>query len=422
MPRHTPNPENILEFKPAVPVNETAERCALSCLLSNFAILDAYPWQESMFFYPAHKLIFEAIKKVKGQNAATDFFAVQAELERAGTLQAAGGSYGLTNVATTMPIGDVELARYHFNILAEVHQYREAHALAKESAEAFMRQEGSLGDYALKLASIASQATIKRESFSDQLNIFIDDLERPQPPERFGTGIPSIDNLDAGLGRGDLLTIGAQTSGGKSILLLQIALEAAKAGKSVLVFSLEMPAKKIISRFLSNMIGERVRGLAQGMTGAELAKIRVALGEIKKYDLTIESAVTDLDAIERAVRSSCANGKCDLVVVDYIQLVHLRELAKNETREQHVSEIVRRLKALALQLNVAVATASQLNEEGKLRESRAIGMHSDHVWIIRRSEDGDLLSMDKVRDGERGIAIPLLMRGAISRFDARIEK
>jgi replicative DNA helicase len=84
-----------------------------------------------------------------------------------------------------------------------------------------------------------------------------------------------------------------------------------------------------------------------------------------------------------------------------------------------VSEIVRRLKQLALQLDIAVATASQLNDEGKLRESRAIGMHSDHVWIIKRGEDGDLLSMDKVRDGERGVCVPLVMQGALSRFTER---
>jgi replicative DNA helicase len=94
-------------------------------------------------------------------------------------------------------------------------------------------------------------------------------------------------------------------------------------------------------------------------------------------------------------------------------------MSKNETREQHVSEIVRRLKALALSLNIGAATASQLNDEGKLRESRAIGMHSDHVWIIKADDDGELLVMDKVRDGERGIAVPLVMQGHLSRFAPR---
>jgi replicative DNA helicase len=104
-----------------------------------------------------------------------------------------------------------------------------------------------------------------------------------------------------------------------------------------------------------------------------------------------------------------------------LQLVHLRNMASNETREQHVSEITRRLKAIALQLNIAMATASQLNEEGKLRESRAIGMHSDHVWIIRHGDES-FVTVDKNRDGERGAAIPVLMQGAFSQFLPRDER
>jgi replicative DNA helicase len=91
----------------------------------------------------------------------------------------------------------------------------------------------------------------------------------------------------------------------------------------------------------------------------------------------------------------------------------------NETREQHVSEITRRLKAIALQLNLALATASQLNEEGRLRESRAIGHHSDHVWLIKKSEGGAFVNIDKNRDGERDRSFPVLMRGDISRFEGR---
>ena len=228
-----------------------------------------------------------------------------------------------------------------------------------------------------------------------------------------------IDHLDAGFGRGDLLTIAAPTSGGKSILLLQIALKAAQEGKKVLIFSLEMPPKKILRRMLANHLGRPVRGVSEGINKGDKQAITQGIMALKKMPMHIEPAVRDMDGIEAVVREFKAKGKCDLVVVDYVQLVHLREMAKNETREQHVSEIVRRLKQLALQLDIAVATASQLNDEGKLRESRAIGMHSDHVWIIKRGEDGDLLSMDKVRDGERGVCVPLLMQGALSRFVER---
>ena len=96
-------------------------------------------------------------------------------------------------------------------------------------------------------------------------------------------------------------------------------------------------------------------------------------------------------------------------------------MCSSDLREQHVSEITRRLKALALQLNIAVATASQLNEDGKLRESRAIGMHSDHVWMVKH-EDQSFITVDKNRDGERGHAVPVTMDGATAKFQQQPTK
>jgi replicative DNA helicase len=418
MPTYTPK-ENIVAFKPATPLADTSEKAALSCMLANFAILDAMPWREEYFFHHANKRIFAAIAKCHGEGAKTDFWAVQAELERAGHLDEVGGPAELTEIVTAMPVGDPEVARWHFNALAKAAQYRKAHALATEAAEAFLRQDGSPAEIGARLAEIALETQTKRQSLAEQIGALVDDLERKERPSRFDTGISSIDSLDAGFGPGDLLTIAAPTSGGKSILLLQIALKAAQAGKNVLVFSLEMPPKKILRRMLANMLGRPVKGISEGLCEGDMRAIQGGIIELQGLPLHIEPETRDMNGIEATAREFAAKGKCDLVIVDYIQLVHLRELGKNETREQHVSEIVRRLKALALSLNIGAATASQLNDEGKLRESRAIGMHSDHVWIIRGDEDGEMLVMDKVRDGERGISVPLVMQGQLSRFAPR---
>lgn len=418
MPTYTPK-ENIVAFKPATPMADTSEKAALSCLLANFAILDSMPWREELFFHHANKRIFAAITKCKAAGAKTDFFAVQAELERKGELDEIGGMHALTDIMSALPIGDPEIARYHFNALLKAAQYRKAHKLATEAAEAFLRQDGSPADIGAKMAEIGAETETRRESLAEQINALVDDLERKERPSRFDTGIAAIDSLDAGFGPGDLLTIAAPTSGGKSILLLQIALKAAQNGKSVAIFSLEMPPKKVLRRMLANLLGRPVKGVSEGLCEGDMRAIQGGIMQLQSLPLHIEQKVRDMAEIETITRELAARGKCDLVVVDYIQLVNLRELGKNETREQHVSEIVRRLKALALSLNIGAATASQLNDEGKLRESRAIGMHSDHVWILKADDDGELLVMDKVRDGERGIVVPLVMQGHLSRFAPR---
>ena len=217
MPKYTSTQadEKIVAFKPATPLADTSEKAALSCMLANFAILDAMPWREEMFFHHANKAIFRAIAKTKANGSKTDFFAVQAELERSGELEQVGGMHELTDIAMAMPVGDPEVARYHFNLLAETLTYRKAHALAKEAMESFLARQGSPLDISAKLAEIGAETERKRESLGDQIDSLIADLERSERPERFGTGIGAIDHLDAGFGRGDLLTIAAPTSGGK---------------------------------------------------------------------------------------------------------------------------------------------------------------------------------------------------------------
>jgi replicative DNA helicase len=291
----------------------------------------------------------------------------------------------------------------------------------REAEGAFLRQEGDIAAVSLALSETAMMVERPRVSTKDLLTQLTQELENRQPVEAFGTGIDRLDRATTGgVKRGELLTIGAPTSGGKSILLLQLAIQAIRAGKKVAIFSLEMPATQVLARMVSHLAGFNV-GIFKmgGVKGDLLARFTAATTELSRADLTVESGFTDMDSIDASARELAGKGTADLIVVDYIQLVHLRAMSSNETREQHVSEITRRLKALALQLNIAVATASQLNEDGKLRESRAIGMHSDHVWMIRHAggpADPSFISIDKNRDGERGNAVPVLMRGDISTF------
>ena len=157
------------------------------------------------------------------------------------------------------------------------------------------------------------------------------------------------------------------------------ALAAANLGKAVAVFSLEMPAKDVLRRIGSNIIGARFKGAREHPSARELDLMSKAVHRLFDFKLTIRDRICDIDSIEAEARTLAKLKKADLVIVDYVQLV---ENSVADTREQAVSEITRRLKNLALTSNLAVFTASQLNDEGKLRESRAIGQHADIVLFI----------------------------------------
>jgi replicative DNA helicase len=108
----------------------------------------------------------------------------------------------------------------------------------------------------------------------------------------------------------------------------------------------------------------------------------------------------------------------DVVMVDYLQLME-DEGRKGATREELVASISRRLKRTAIKANKVVLTASQLNDNGQLRESRAIGQDADHILLLSKVENNDekrLLTCEKNRTGERFWQLELDFLGRYYKF------
>jgi len=139
-------------------------------------------------------------------------------------------------------------------------------------------------------------------------------------------------------------------------------------------------------------------------------KTALVITALRGMPLHIEDSLTSLSEIEREIRRLSRLKKADLVVVDYLQLV---ENTTDANREQAVAAIAQRLKNLATSCGIAILTASQLNEEGRLRESRAIGHHADIVLVIG---DGKI-HVEKFRNGPRDTFANITMRGELGRFE-----
>jgi replicative DNA helicase len=283
----------------------------------------------------------------------------------------------------------------------------------------------------------AIQPETNSKSVKEHLSDFLDDLENKSPLENFATGIPKVDKyLGGGMRRGEMLVIGAQTSGGKSILLYQAALNALLDGKAVTIFSLEMPAKSILQRMACNLIGKtivpmrEISAVSDWKTVASAKDISNAIGQLMKMNLTIRDDLSEVGEIIAEANRLASLGKADVIVVDYLQIV---TMPNADNREQAVSELSRRLKLTALKANSVVLTASQLNDDGAVRESRAIGHHTDFLLIISHPDDKkketqgfrktapaqptSRIRIDKNRRGQRDVFVPVKMRGEISRFE-----
>lgn len=396
--------------KPSIPKTEIAEKAAISIILQNYATLDATTWDEDMFFSHANKVLFNAAKKLHEQGQPSDLFKLQAYLESNGGLDEVGGYQGVTEAFTLYPVGDVYSALEFRTEMVKSRKYRKVLQTLDKSRNDILEMRADLAQLAQAFSESETepkpQSTIKKQC-EDLLNF----LESKTPPIRLKTGIRNLDSvLGGGFEKPSVIVFASETSGGKSIALLQVALSATQENFRGIIFSLEMSSNQILSRFVSCKSGERCLPLYSNPTKQQATATFKAISEIANLPLTIFDSITEIDVIE----SICKTQPCDFIVVDYIQLC---SSASAETREQQVSEIVRRLKIISNKYNICVLTASQLNDSGELRESRAIGHHADYVLHIDHSDHPDcLMRVMKNRNGERFVTAPVTMNGAISRF------
>jgi replicative DNA helicase len=171
-----------------------------------------------------------------------------------------------------------------------------------------------------------------------------------------------------------------------------------------MIVSLEMSAQQIIDRLVANLGEVSLRSLAEGVKSeGEMRGVFKAMNALNKVPIVIRDDLHDIASIVAAAR---AMGKSKdglkILFVDYIQLVRCDLTShKDITREREVAEVSRRLRLLGLELGCVIFAITQLNEQGRARESRAIGQDATAVVIVKLTEDA----------GEREISIPIQRSG-----------
>jgi replicative DNA helicase len=217
------------------------------------------------------------------------------------------------------------------------------------------------------------------------------------------TGLPSLDKMMLGLQPGALIVLAARPSVGKTAFALNIAAHAAvKAGRKVAVFSLEMPSDQLALRMLASEAKLDWRRLSQGMMSKlDWEKVGNHAEKISRASIWLDDnfVLTPVELRSKCRKIKREQGGLDLVVIDYLQLMHAPSDRGIQSREQEIATISRSLKALSKELQVPVLALSQLNRSvekrkgeppmlSDLRESGAIEQDADVVMFLHR-DDGD---------------------------------
>lgn len=210
------------------------------------------------------------------------------------------------------------------------------------------------------------------------------------------SGIRPLDRiLDGGFKPSTLNVLAARPAMGKTAVMLHFAKSAAESGVPVCIYSLEMSGRALADRMLMGAGNIDIDAYKNGEI-EDWSEVLRAQGVLNKLPMYIDAnPQVSLNYIKNHSRRMAQNGKCGLILIDYLQLTDMASGEKNRNREQEVAQATRKCKILAKELDVPVILLSQLSravEESKekipqlshLRESGAIEQDADVVMFLYR--------------------------------------
>ena len=251
--------------------------------------------------------------------------------------------------------------------------------------------------YAIRRGQSAQEMVPLRQVLPDVLDRLGEMSEHENHLPGLSTGLSAIDQKITGLNKSDLILLAARPGMGKTSLALNVALNGAREGKTVAVFSLEMSREQLATRLLSSEALVENNRLRTGLLReTDWEKIAGAATVLNRLDIRIDDnpllSVADMNAKCRRLENLC------LVVVDYLQLMTSAGGGRGgENRQQVVSDMSRMLKIMAKELDVPVVCLSQLSRANEkrddkrpmlsdLRESGAIEQDADIVLFLYRDD------------------------------------
>ena len=180
-----------------------------------------------------------------------------------------------------------------------------------------------------------------------------------------------------------------------------------------------MPANQIIDRLVARLGSVSLRTLAEGAKHErDIRGVHNAIQKLNNSRLVIRDDLYDIANICATARAMAKSPDgLGVLFVDYIQLVRC-DLGKDSSREREVAEVSRSLRLLGIELGCLVLSITQLNEQGKARESRAIGQDATAVMVVKLSDDPEFreIGIPIQRNGPCGVSTNLRFTGKTATF------
>ncbi len=386
------------------PHDQEAEQAILGAVLLDAAALTRA--QEFVtageFYNTQHQRIYQAMTDLITSGSILDVLTVGDLLEQQGHLIGIGGRGALAEFLTIVasPANVVQHAQI-------VHNHAVRRKLIKLAAtvsqHAYERAEPDeiLHELEQGLSTLTSDRNARTwcpaSELAQETVEYVDQASK-RGAELIGipTGFRKLNELFGGWQRSDLIILAARPSMGKTSLALGAAIAAAEHGFKVGIVSLEMSRQQLGQRIHGMKGNLDVHALRTGRLFHEgwwqLAHVAEQVGKLPLW--VDDSPLVTVEQLCAKAKLLQARQGLDLLIVDYLQLLHMPSREGHQLAVAHAS---RRLKLLAKELDIPVIVLSQLSREcerrekkqpvlADLRDSGAIEQDADVVMFIYRHE------------------------------------
>jgi len=400
---------------------------------------------ESHFYRPAHKLIYDVICEMKDVGTPIDLVTAKEELLSRKQLEQIGGVEYLADLVSGVP--NAASAEYYATIVRNKALLRmliaagteivsDAYDSRDEAVSIIDRAESNI--FKISSDHVGQQVTEMKELIQHTFEV----LENADGREITGlkTGYNRFDDMTCGLQGGEMIILAARPSMGKTSLLLNMAEFMGVTDRApIALFSLEMSKEQLAHRLLASYAEFDLQKMRRGNIQPEdWTKLQRAAIDLEKAPIFIDDS-PELTVMQLRAKARRLKASHDIqgVLIDYLQLMSYHGRAEN--RQAQVGEMSRGLKALARELDIPVLVAAQLNRGpadrpshtprmSDLRESGSIEQDADVVALLHledyyhRGEPDYIptnitqLIIAKQRNGPTGI-VDLTFRPNYTRFE-----
>lgn len=395
---------------PGAPFSQEAEEAVIGSVLidpSAYISIAAFLKPDD-FFLLRHQYIWQAFTRLNERADPIDLITLAEELENMDVLENIGGRAYLVQLLNNT--GTSVYAEVYGRLVERTSIRRKLMVTAEEIKKLAMDEalniDSVIGDAESKLFAV-TETQVQRDFVPmwDALSEYYDRMEYMLQNSSEAAGTPTgyrdLDALLGGFQKSDLLIFAGRPGMGKTSWLLTTAMNVARFGGRVAIFTMEMGVEQMVQRMMAMETGINVQKLRLArLNPQEAARFTEAVGRISNHRIFIDDspAISPME-----MRTKCRRLKhefgLDLVIVDYMQLMNAGGSYENN-RVQEISLISRSMKELARELNVPVISAAQL--------SRAVEQRQDKRPVLSDlRESGCLTGESLVYLPDCGYSVPI---------------